>query len=102
MKRPILNVLKRTRAVRRELEGVIRGLRREGTIMENQLARIGTLADRWGEENERRVETIGVGDLKRERKRRRQRQPCGCSGAFPIGAIKFVEGGRGLFFERLV
>jgi hypothetical protein len=43
-------------------------LRREGTIMENQLARIGTLADRWGEENERRVETIGVGDLKREQK----------------------------------
>jgi lysylphosphatidylglycerol synthetase-like protein (DUF2156 family) len=47
VKRPILNVLKRTRAVRRELEGVIRGLKREAAIMENELARIGTLADRW-------------------------------------------------------
>jgi hypothetical protein len=33
--------------VRRELEGVIRGLKREAAIMENELARIGTLADRW-------------------------------------------------------
>jgi 5S rRNA maturation endonuclease (ribonuclease M5) len=37
----------RLRDVRRELEGVIRGLRREATTMENELARIGTLADRW-------------------------------------------------------
>jgi hypothetical protein len=37
----------RLREVRRELEGIIRGLRREATTMENELARIGTLADRW-------------------------------------------------------
>jgi hypothetical protein len=37
----------RLRDVRQELEGVIRGLRREAAIMENELARIGTLAVRW-------------------------------------------------------
>ena len=37
----------RLRDVRRELDGVIRGLLREATMMENELARIGTLADRW-------------------------------------------------------
>jgi hypothetical protein len=43
----VTEVTVRLRDVRRELEGVIRGLRREATIMENELARIGTLADRW-------------------------------------------------------
>ena len=37
----------RLKDVRRELEEVIRGLRREATIMERELARIETLADRW-------------------------------------------------------
>ncbi|MBV9105391.1 MAG: hypothetical protein JO313_05135 [Verrucomicrobia bacterium] len=37
----------RLRNVRRELEGINRGLRREMTIMENELARIEALAERW-------------------------------------------------------
>jgi hypothetical protein len=37
----------RLRNVRRELEGVIRGLLREASMMENELARIEALADRW-------------------------------------------------------
>ncbi len=37
----------RLRSVRRELEGVIRGLAREAAMMENELARIEAQADRW-------------------------------------------------------
>jgi hypothetical protein len=37
----------RLRDVRRELEGVIRGLTREATMMENELASIQIRADRW-------------------------------------------------------
>lgn len=37
----------RLRDVRRELDGVIRGLLREATMMENELARIEALADGW-------------------------------------------------------
>ena len=37
----------RSRNVRRELEGINRGLRHEMTIMENELARIEALAERW-------------------------------------------------------
>jgi hypothetical protein len=35
------------RSVRRELEGVIRGLTREAAMMENELARIEAQAERW-------------------------------------------------------
>jgi hypothetical protein len=37
----------RLRSVRRELEGVIRGLAREAAMMENELARIEAQAERW-------------------------------------------------------
>jgi hypothetical protein len=37
----------RLRSVRRELEGVIRGLTREAAMMENELARIEAQAERW-------------------------------------------------------
>jgi hypothetical protein len=37
----------RLRDVRRELEGINRGLRREMTVMENELKRIEALAQRW-------------------------------------------------------
>jgi hypothetical protein len=37
----------RLRNVRRELEGLIRGLTREATVMENELARIEAQTDRW-------------------------------------------------------
>ena len=37
----------RLRSVRRELEGVIRGLASEAAMMENELARIEAQADRW-------------------------------------------------------
>jgi hypothetical protein len=37
----------RLRSVRRELEGVIRGLMREAAMMENELARIEAQAERW-------------------------------------------------------
>jgi hypothetical protein len=37
----------RLRDVRRELEGVIRGLAREASMMENELARIEERAERW-------------------------------------------------------
>jgi hypothetical protein len=37
----------RLRSVRRELEGAIRGLTREATMMENELARIKAQAERW-------------------------------------------------------
>jgi hypothetical protein len=37
----------RLRSVRRELEGVIRGLTREAALMENELARIEGQAERW-------------------------------------------------------
>ncbi len=42
-----LEVNVRLRDVRHELEAVIRALTREATTMENELARIGALADRW-------------------------------------------------------
>lgn len=37
----------RLRSVRRELEGVVRGLTREAAMMENELARIEAQAERW-------------------------------------------------------
>jgi len=37
----------RLRDVRRELEGIIRGLAREATMMENELAKIEARAERW-------------------------------------------------------
>jgi hypothetical protein len=40
-------VKNRLREVRRELEGVNRGLSREATLLENELARIEERAERW-------------------------------------------------------
>jgi hypothetical protein len=51
----------RLRDVRRELEGVIRGLRREATIMENELERIGTLADRWARRRKGEGKQLALG-----------------------------------------
>lgn len=51
----------RLREVRRELEGIIRGLIREAGMMENELARIGTLADRWVKRRKEEGKQLALG-----------------------------------------
>jgi hypothetical protein len=51
----------RLRAARRELEGVIRGLLREATMMENELARIETRTDQWMRRRKREEKQLALG-----------------------------------------